>query len=249
MSQVEIFSDKNELVRAEAERMVTLATEAIRTRGRCLVALSGGSTPQPLYELLATTPYSPRIDWSRMHLFWGDERCVPPEHPDSNYRMTREALIDRVPLPPENVHRIHGEDPPEQAAQAYERVLREFFGTGDTPERSFDIVLLGMGRDGHTASLFPGSDATTESRRWARAVHVKQPRDAWRVTLTAIVLNAAADVTFLVAGADKALRLRQVLEAEAELESRPTLPAELVRPVNGTLHWMVDSAAGAELRG
>jgi 6-phosphogluconolactonase len=244
MSEVEVFSDRSELIRAEAERIVTLADEVSRTRGRCLVALSGGSTPRPLYELLATAPYATRIDWSRMHLFWGDERCVPPDHPDSNYRMTREALIDHVPLPPENVHRIRGEDQPEQAAAAYERLLREFFGAGDTPARTFDLVLLGMGRDGHTASIFPGTAATTETRRWAMAVHVERPRDMWRVTLTTVVLNAAADVTFLVAGADKAPRLREVLQAGAE---RPVLPVQLVKPHRGALHWMVDAAAGAEL--
>jgi 6-phosphogluconolactonase len=119
MSEVEIFSDKSQLVRAETERIVTLAKDAIGTRGRCLVALSGGSTPRPLYELLATAPYAARIDWPRTHLFWGDERCVPPDHPDSNHRMTREALIDHVPLPPENVHRIRGEDPPDQAAGSW----------------------------------------------------------------------------------------------------------------------------------
>lgn len=244
MSEVEIFSDAGELVHAEAERIVTLAREAVRTRGRCLVALSGGSTPRPLYELLATARFATRIDWSRMHLFWGDERCVPPDHPDSNFRMTREALIDRVPLPPGNVHRIRGEDPPEQAAAAYERELHEFFGAGDVPARTFDLVLLGMGRDGHTASIFPGTAAMTETRRWALPVHVEKPQGMWRVTLTTVVLNAAADVTFLVAGAEKAPRLREVLQGGAK---RPGLPVQLVRPARGALHWMVDAAAGAEL--
>src|SRR5208283_1643429 len=138
MSDVKVFTDKNELVTAEAERVIALAGEAIRARGRCLVALSGGSTPRPLYELLATERYAKRIDWSGMHLFWGDERCVPPEHPDSNYRMTREAMIDHVPIPRENVHRILGEDPPDQAAAAYERLLRRFFGPDDMPARTFD---------------------------------------------------------------------------------------------------------------
>jgi 6-phosphogluconolactonase len=245
MSEVEIFSDERELVRAEAERIVRLAKDAVGTRGRCLVALSGGSTPRPLYELLATPPYATRIEWPRMHLFWGDERCVPPDHPDSNYRMTREALIDHVPLPPENVHRIRGEDPPDQAAVAYERLLRELFGPGDAPARTFDLVLLGMGRDGHTASIFPGTAAVTEAHRWAMAVYVDKPRAMWRVTLTTVVLNAAADVTFLVAGPDKAPRLREVLQPGEE--SHGVLPARLVNPVRGALHWMIDAAAGADL--
>jgi 6-phosphogluconolactonase len=245
MYEVEFFPDKRELVRAEAERVVTLAEDAIRARGRCLVALSGGSTPRPLYELLAAPHIATQIDWSRVHLFWGDERCVPPDHADSNYRMTREALIDHVPLPHDNVHRIRGEDPPEEGAMAYERLLREFFGPADPPPRTFDLVLLGMGRDGHTASIFPGTPATTEAQRWAMAVHVEAPRDMWRVTLTTVVLNAAADVTFLVAGAEKASRLREVLEPG--LRHDPPLPAQLVKPVRGALHWMVDVAAGAEL--
>jgi 6-phosphogluconolactonase len=247
MAEVEIFSDKSALIRAEAQRIVTLANEAIGAHGRCLVALSGGSTPRPLYELLASAPYAARVDWSRMHLFWGDERCVPPDHPDSNYRMTREALIDRVPLPVENVHRIRGEGEPQEAAEEYERMLRGFFGPGDPPTRSFDLALLGMGPDGHTASIFPGTPATTEARRWAMAVHVERPRDMWRVTLTTVVLNAAANVTFLVAGADKAARLQEVLREGGE--SRPLLPAQLIRPTQGVLRWMVDAAAGAGLRG
>lgn len=243
MSEVEIFRNPSELVRAEADRIVTLANETARVRGRFIVALSGGSTPRPLYELLATASYASRIDWSRVHVFWGDERCVPPDHPDSNYRMTREALLDHVPLPPESVHRIRGEDPPEQAAAAYERLLREFFGPGEAPAKSFDLVLLGMGRDGHTASIFPGTPATTEARRWAMAVYVEAPRPMWRITLTKVVLNAAADVTFLVAGADKAPRLREVLGPGVE----PALPAQIVRPVRGSLHWMIDAAAGVGL--
>jgi 6-phosphogluconolactonase len=247
MAEIEVFSDANALIRAQAERITKVATEAIGARGRCLLALSGGSTPRPLYQLLASAPYASAIDWSRMHLFWGDERCVPPDHPDSNYRMTREALIDRVRLPPDNVHRIAGEDPPERAADAYERVLRGFFGPGDKPARSFDLTLLGLGPDGHTASIFPGTAATSEKSRWAMAVHVQRPRDMWRVTLTMVVLNASADVTFLVAGADKAARLREVVQARGE--RGPVLPAQLVQPSNGKLHWMVDAAAAADLKG
>jgi 6-phosphogluconolactonase len=244
MSDVEVFSDRGALVRAEAERFVKLAREAIGARGRCLVALSGGSTPKPLYELLATPQYAAQIDWPRVHLFWGDERCVPPDHPDSNYRMTREALLDRVPIPAENVHRIRGEEDPHQAAEAYEQLLRKFFGATDPPARSFDVVLLGLGPDGHTASMFPGTAAPTETRRWAMAVHVDHPRAMWRVTLTTVVLNAAADVTFLVAGSDKAARLRQVLGERSE----PLLPAQRIQPTPGSLHWMADAAAATQLR-
>jgi 6-phosphogluconolactonase len=245
MAEVQVFPTESELIRAEAERIVTLASEAVEARGRCLIALSGGSTPRPLYELLATAPYARRIDWARMHLFWGDERCVPPDHLDSNYRMTREALLDRVPIPAQNVRRIRGEDEPHAAAEAYERVLREALASaasGDRPARSFDLVLLGMGPDGHTASIFPGTAAVAESRRWAMAVHVERPREMWRVTLTTVVLNAAANVTFLVAGIDKAARLREVLQEEA------CVPAQLIRPTSGRLHWLVDAAAASALR-
>jgi len=246
MRDIEIFADRNALVRAEADRFVKLTRHAIESRDRCLVALSGGSTPKPLYQLLATMPYASQIDWSRVHLFWGDERCVPPQHPDSNYRMTRESLLDHIPIPTENVHRIRGEDDPHQAAAAYEQTLRAFFGPEDPPRRSFDIVLLGMGPDGHTASMFPGTAASTESRRWVMPVHVERPRDMWRVTLTTVVLNAAADVALLVAGADKAARLHEVLEERGE----PRLPVQRIRPCGGgTLHWMIDKDAAAQLRG
>jgi 6-phosphogluconolactonase len=243
MDDIEIFSDRNTLVRAEADRFVALARAATAARGCCLAALAGGSTPKPLYELLASPPYAGQIDWSRLHLFWGDERCVPPDHPDSNYRMTRAALLDHVAIPAENVHRIRGEDDPQRAAEAYERTLRDWFGPEHPPRRTFDVVLLGMGPDGHTASMFPGTAAPTETRHWVMAVHVEKPRALWRITLTTVVLNAAADVTFLVSGADKAPRLREVLQAPGE-----RLPAQRIHPTNGALHWMVDDAAAAQLR-
>jgi 6-phosphogluconolactonase len=245
MVEVEVFPDSRALIRAEAERVVTIARASVAARGRCLLALAGGSTPRPLYELLAEPAYAPRIDWSRTHLFWGDERCVPPDHPDSNYRMTREALIDRVPLPPENVHRIAGEKDPHEAATDYERLLERFIGPGPTPSRSFDLALLGMGADGHTASIFPGSAAVSAHDHWALPIHVERPREMWRVTLTPMVFNAAGDVTFLVTGTDKAARLEEVLrQGDGPL---PPPPARLIRPVSGELHWMVDAAAGARL--
>jgi len=172
---VAVFSDDDTLMRAEAEHVTKLARAAIAARGRFLLALSGGSTPRRLYELLAKPPFLEGIDWSRVCVFWGDERCVPPDDPQSNYRMAREALLERVPIPNENVFRIHGEDEPHHAAQAYERVLRGFFGQAEgPPDRSFDQVLLGMGDDGHTASLFPGTPPLTEGRRWVMAQYVER---------------------------------------------------------------------------
>jgi 6-phosphogluconolactonase len=233
------------MVSIEAERVVAHARHAIAYRGRFLLALSGGSTPRPLYELLASPRFATRIDWTRVHMFWGDERCVPPDQPESNYRMAREALLDHVPLPPANVHRIRGEDEPAEAAAAYEELLGAFFGSREiSPKDSFDLVLLGMGADGHTASLFPGSAAARETRRWVVASPGPQP-GSWRVSLTPVLLNAAENVTFLVTGADKAERLKDVLE-----NGQPDLlPAQLIRPTHGALHWMIDAAAAARLRG
>lgn len=169
------------------------------------------------------------------------------DHPDSNYRMTREAVLDHVPIPADNVHRIQGEREPDAAAHEYERVLRRFFPApaGAPPARSFDLALLGMGLDGHTASIFPGSAAVDETRRWAVAVQVERPHQMWRVTLTRPVLNAAAEVTFLVAGADKAARLEEVLRSGGGGRTSPPLPAQLIRPAAGSLRWMIDAAAAA----
>ena len=243
---VEIYRDDAALVRAEADRVVTLVRAAILAHGRCALALSGGATPRPLYELLATPEYASAIDWMRVHVFWCDERCVPPDHPESNFRMTREALLDRVPIPWGHVHRIAGEDPPEVAARAYEDTLRAYFGAPEgPPERSFDLVLLGMGDDGHTASLFPGTPAVTEDRSWVVANHVMEPREMWRITLTPVVLNAAAVVTFLVAGAGKAERLHEVLEGPSP---SPPLPVQRIHPTHGALTWMIDAAAARRLR-
>jgi 6-phosphogluconolactonase len=243
--EVECFSDRGEMVRMEAERIVARAGDSIGQRARFLLCLAGGSTPKPLYELLATPPFATRIDWPRVHVFWGDERCVPPDHPESNYRMAREALLDHVQLPGTNVHRIRGEDEPSKAAAAYEELLATFFGSREIrPQASFDLVLLGMGADGHTASLFPGSAAARETRRWVVASPGPQPGH-WRVSLTPVLLNTAEDVTFLVSGANKADRLKDVLEDRGS----DLLPAQLIRPTHGALHWVVDTAAAARLRG
>ena len=243
--EVECFSDRGALVHIEAERVAAQAFDSIARRGCFLLSLAGGSTPRPLYELLATPQFATRIEWPRVHVFWGDERCVPPDRPESNYRMAREALLDRVPLPPANVHRIRGEDEPSEAAAAYEALLGAFFGSREiSPKVSFDLVLLGMGADGHTASLFPGSTAARETRRWVVASPGPQP-DSWRVSLTPVLLNAADDVTFLVCGANKAERLKDVLENRLP----DPLPAQLIRPTHGTLHWMIDAAAATRLRG
>lgn len=233
MLQFSVFPDPYLLVEHAAQLFVQ---QAVAARGRFSVALSGGSTPRALYERLASAEFSGRIPWQDVHLFWGDERCVPPDHADSNYRMTAESLLGRVPLPVENIHRIHAELAPHEAAAHYEAGLRAFFGS--TPV--FDLALMGMGDDGHTASLFPDSPALTESARWAVAVEHTAPPPPLvsRVTLTFGVFNAARRVVFLVTGAGKAQKL-------AEIRRGADLPAGRIRPPNGDLLWLVDEAAAA----
>ena len=237
--QIVVLENLGALVQTAAERFIAAGTEAIRARGRFHVALSGGSTPKGLYALLATEGYASRIDWSRVHLFWGDERCAPPDDPISNYRMVRETLIDHVPLPGGNVHRIRGEDEPAAAAAAYELELRRELGT---PAR-FDLVLLGMGEDGHTASLFPQRMALRERERWTMAEYVAA-MSAWRVTCTPVLLNAPAAVLFLVCGGKKASTLRRVLEGPYQPDA---LPAQVVAPHDGSVCWILDADAAADL--
>ena len=247
---IEVAADRAALMEAGASAFVATARAAIGTRGRFVTALSGGSTPRALFELLATERFASSIDWSRVHVCWGDERAVPPDAAASNYRMAREALLDRVPIPASQIHRIHGENPPQVAAEAYERALRTLFATPVGPPRSdrgacFDLVLLGMGDNGHTASLFPGLLAVREAERWVVAEFVSEV-DMWRITLTPVVLNAAAEVVFVLAGADKAAMLHRVLDGPVRPEA---LPAQIVAPSRGRLRWLVDTEAAARLEG
>jgi 6-phosphogluconolactonase len=250
MAEIRTYPDAASLARAAAEHFVTLATAAIAARRRFAVALSGGSTPRATYALLASDEFATRVDWPRVHVFWGDERCVPPDHPDSNYRMACETLLDHVPLPTRNVHRIRGEINPEKAAADYERLLRSFFAqqpkgkeTRVLPVLRFDLALLGMGEDGHTASLFPGTAALHEQTRWVVA-HCAYKLGMWRVTLTPVVLNAAAHVTFVLSGVGKAERLREVLAGPYQPD---VVPAQIVRPTDGRLLWLADAAAAVHL--
>jgi 6-phosphogluconolactonase len=247
MATVKTFVDGTALTEAAAQHVLALAEASIADKGRFSVALSGGSTPRSLYARLAQDDRASQVDWSCVHVFWGDERAVPPDHEDSNYRMAREALLNHVPLPPENVHRISGELAPAAAAAEYEGMLRTYFAgllkEGKTLAARFDLVLLGMGDDGHTASLFPGAAAIRESRHWVASYHVAQ-LDAWRITLTPIAINAAAQATFLVSGANKAERLQQVLYGPYQPD---VLPAQIVRPEKGRLLWLIDEAAAGRL--
>lgn len=229
---------------AAATRITELCEQAIAGRGRFTWALSGGSTPRQLYALLAAARFVSRIDWARVHFFWSDERCVPPNHAESNYRMVRETLLDVIKPDPERVHRMLGEQDPERAAKAYEEMLRGFFDAseGGRPSR-FDLILLGMGADGHTASLFPGTAALHETKRWV-VVNRLAASAPPRLTLTPVIINAAENTLFLVSGAKKASGLKQVLERPADGSA---LPAQLVHPVHGQLQWMVDADAASQL--
>jgi 6-phosphogluconolactonase len=241
--EIRTLTTPQELFAAAAEEVVRVATEAVSQRGRFTIALSGGSTPRNLYTLLATNARA-SLPWDRMFFFWGDERHVPPTDPDSNYRMVEETLLSKVPVPAANVFRIPGENPnAAAAAQAYEQTLRKFFALQPGEFPRFDVILLGMGPDGHTASLFPRSAALQEKSRLVVANWVEKFLTS-RITLTLPVLNAAHCVAFLVSGIDKAPALRAVLEGDAPGEQ---YPAKLVRPIDGKLIWFVDRAAASGL--
>ncbi len=241
--EIVVRADGAAVVREAAERVVAAAKDAVAERGRFTLALAGGSSPAALYELLASPAYLSRIDWPRTLIFFGDERCVPPEHEWSNYGMARRTLLDRVPLPPENIFPIRGENGPANAAAEYVEKLHAVFGQDESVPR-FDLILLGMGDDGHTASLFPGMPALDERDAWVVGTSVPayvKPQVP-RVTLTLPVLNAARDVLFLVTGQGKAKRVREVRDEVADL------PAVLVQPQDGRLAWLLDEAAGASLK-
>lgn len=234
MSQVFTFPDPESLAKDAASRFVKLSREAIATRGVFTVALAGGSTPRLTYSLLASEPYRSQVDWSNIQFFWGDERCVPPDHKDSNYRMAMETLLSHVPVTESQLHRMRGEDPdPSNAAADYEREIGGVFDDPGLPR--FDLVLLGIGPDGHTLSLFPGSQALTETKKLVVANWVEKFQ-TWRITFTAPLANNAAHVLFQVEGADKKEPLEQILHGEYRPE---VYPAQVIQPANGDVDWLV----------
>ena len=242
---IQIFQDRQSLIQAATEFIVELGVQSIASRGNFTVALSGGATPRSLYVGLAEPVNYGPLDWSATFLFWGDERAVPPDHVDSNYHMVKEALLDHIPLPPEHVFRIRGELPPDAAGVAYHHLLEcsvPLKESGFSIPR-FDLALLGLGEDGHTASLFPGTAALAVEDRWATDNYVDMLA-AWRVTLTYPVLNNAREVVFLVSGGTKASILAQVLQGPSQPDR---FPAQAVSPKNGHLLWFIDSAAAAAL--
>jgi 6-phosphogluconolactonase len=243
--EIRALTTPQELFAAAAEEVVRTANEAVAQRSRFTIALSGGSTPKSLYNLLATNART-ALPWDRMFFFWGDERHVPPTDPDSNYRMADETLLSKIPVAAGNVFRIKAENPDAAAvAEAYEQTILKFFQlkSGEVP--NFDLILLGMGPDGHTASLFPGTTALQEKSHLVVANWVEKMK-THRITLTLPVLNAARCVTFLVSGSDKASVLREVLEEDVPAEQ---YPSKLVRPAAGKLIWLLDRAAASQLTG
>jgi 6-phosphogluconolactonase len=242
-ADVRRLNTPQDLFHAAAEEVVRCANEAVAERGRFTIALSGGSTPKNLYTLLATNART-TVPWVRTFFFWSDERHVPPDDPESNYKMAEATLLSKVPIPAANVFRIPAENPDaEAAAREYEKTLRTFFSLkpGDVPR--FDLILLGMGPDGHTASLFPETAALRERSRLVVANWVEKLK-TYRITFTLPVLNAARCVSFLVSGSEKAAALREVLQGEADGEK---YPSKLVKPADGKLIWFVDGAAASQL--
>ena len=240
-----VLKNPAELSQAMAEYILESVEVSVAARGVARIAISGGNTPKQTFDVLAdpAQPYLKHMPWEKVELFWVDERCVPPDNKDSNYRMTREALLDKVPLPAGKVFRIEGELDPEEAAARYESAIRSKFRLEGAELPTFDMVALGMGDDGHTASLFPHTEALHELGRIAVANHVPQ-MNTWRITLTWPVINQARDVVFLIQGGDKAEVLKEVLYGTYDPETRPS---QLIRPKSGNLLFLLDSAAAASL--
>ena len=243
MSQVRVYPTRSAAAHAAAAQFVAAAEKAVTARGRFSVALSGGNTPRDVYRLLASEEYAPMVEWQRTHVFWGDERAVPLNDPENNGRMARETLLDHVHIPVNNIHRIQSQLPPKEAAQEYEKTLHDYFGARGLDLPRFDLLLLGLGAEGHTASLFPHEAPLSERERWVVAYYV-EPVKMWRITLTPPALNAASKVMFLVAGEEKAQAVKQIL---SEPKQPDLYPAQIIDPPQGQVLWILDRPAGALL--
>ena len=237
---IRVYKDLEALSQSAAEIFTVQSRQASLICGRFCVALSGGETPRRLYEILASSPHRERIRWDEVHIFWSDERCVPEDDPRSNARMARQTLLDHVPIPPDHIHPIRCDHTPQQAAVQYEQELREFFSTQNP---NFHLILLGLGSNGHIASLFPHTPVLDERAKWVSEVYVKE-LEMHRITFTAPYINQADQVVFLVSGADKAQVLENVLEGPYQPRQ---LPAQLIRPDGKPPIWLVDKAASRKL--
>lgn len=239
-----IHATPGELFQSAAQRLVAIARDAIAEHGGFHLALAGGSTPKGLYRLLSEPGLAGQIPWERFHIYFGDERCVPPDHPDSNYRMARENLLDRVPIPAAQIHRMEGEREPAEAAARYAGVVADHLPADEGRQPRFDLILLGMGPDGHVASLFPDTPILEERNALAAAVYVEK-FGAWRISLTLSVINSARHVLILVSGEGKAQTLARVLDGP--IPPVP-LPVQRVQPSGGP-EWFIDRAAAQDLKG
>lgn len=241
--RIEVLPHLEAISHKAAEMFVNASRSRIASQGKFSAAISGGSTPRKLYSLLGSAEYSPQVDWQRVHFFWVDERCVPKEHEESNFKAAFDRLLSKIPIPGENIHRIKGEEDPDKAARDYEKEVRTFFGMSGLP--MFDLVILGMGEDGHTASLFSGSNLLKERIRVAAPVYLEKPN--WnRITLTLPVLNNATQILFLVAGHSK---VDVVYEILGNGRKKERYPAGLISPVHGSITWLIDQEAAEKLRG
>lgn len=246
--QLHVYKDAEALSNAAAKWIAETIVDALRHKDRFTIALSGGSTPQRLHKILAATPYKEQIDWSKMHIFWGDERAVPFEDSRNNAKMAYDTLLNFVAVPGSQIHVMRTDIPPDQAAAEYEKILHQYFnsvpgGPTDPLPNSFDLVLLGMGDDGHTLSLFPGTPVVHEEKLWATHFFLKA-QDMSRITLTKAIVNKSSHIAFLTTGSGKAHALKEVLEGA----HNPDLyPSQEIKAVNGELYWFVDEAAAAGL--
>lgn len=242
--QIIVLDDHESLFVRAAEEIVHISGESICTHGQFAWCLTGGNTPADVYRLIATR-FHLSVDWNAVHLFWGDERCVPPDDEASNYGMANRTMLSKLTLDPDQIHRMRGEDDPGQGAREYEEQLKEFFSLSDGEFPRFDLVLLGLGDNVHIASLFPGIAAIHESRRLAVAVEVDAPQPR-RITLTAPVLNSAARVMFIVAGQNKAQAVKTALEGPRDPDK---YPAQIIEPSHGEVMWLLDRPAASLLSG
>jgi 6-phosphogluconolactonase len=238
---VQIWSSRNDLDKSVAEKIFNVIRTSLNENSRCCIALSGGETPRNVYRLMGRDAANRTIDWKRVQVFFCDERAVPPDNPDSNYGMIEREWLSQIPIPQENVHRMKGEIDPNVASQEYDQEMRKTFGSDSI---GLNLVLLGVGEDGHTASLFPGTDAVLEQEAFVKPVFVRQ-KNNWRLTLTLPVFNAARKTIFFAAGKKKASIIRRILETKGADDK---LPASLIRPKDGTLCWMIDEDAGSLLK-
>ncbi|HTI91217.1 MAG TPA: 6-phosphogluconolactonase [Puia sp.] len=239
--ELQVYKDAQELSQAAAKWIAGLIAETIKVQDRFTIALSGGSTPKLLHKILAAPPYKDQIDWSKLHIFWGDERAVPFEDDRNNAKMAYDTLLNFVPVPPSQIHVMRTDIGPEESAIEYEKILHQYF---DKTPTTFDLVLLGMGDDGHTLSLFPGTAIVHEEKAWAKAFFLPA-QDMYRITLTKTIVNQSAHVAFLTTGTGKAHALKEVLKG---VYNPDHYPSQEIKPVNGELHWFVDEAAAAGLK-